>query len=163
MARGKKPTQFGPRNAEQKQRHNGASFPRIAHAHIPPELALRNRALARLEILPPYQSVMPYEQTFQMTNGVETRQFKGLTKREHIVTAIVAATISKDGLPLRDEECQSITRRALMMSEHVLQTLSRARGIDTEGIMKQLEEEDNATKEKTDEPPAPPPDPTGTN
>ncbi len=146
MAHGKRPFQMGPRTPEQKQRMNGIRFPQQDNQpDLPPEIVMRRRALSRLEVLPPYQSVMPYEMTFQTVTGeTETRQFKGLTKREHIVTAIAAAAVAKDGLPLLDAECESIARRALIMSEHILQTLSKARGTDMEGQTAQIIKEDEA-------------------
>lgn len=151
MANGKKPFQFGPRTPEQMQRHNGqANQSEPAQPQPTPEQMLRMRAMARLEILPPYQSTTPHEMLF-VENGQETvKTFKGMTKREHLVSMYAAAAIEKDGLPLRDEEMASIVRRAIIMSEITLQTISSQRGKDMQEVIEQLKLEDaQAAAEKT--------------
>jgi len=150
MSNGKNPFQFGPRTAEQKSRNGPARVTSQGPAQpkLTPEQELRRRAVFRLDILPPYQGIMPQEMILQTEDGREVaRTLKGLTKREYLVAKFVAAAIGKDGMPLQDAQCLHIARLAVMMSEAVLQTLSKRRGQDTEAVIKDLAAEAEAEAE----------------
>jgi|SRR5688572_5836120 len=128
--------------------------PQQPKMEIPPEQALHIRALTRLEMTPPYQSVMPYEMVLQNADGqAQTRQFKGLTKREHICTALLAGQVEKNGLPVDDVTCLHYARLAVMLSEHLLQTLSKVRGTDMDDMKKQMADEDADARAKAFETP----------
>jgi len=126
---------------------------------LSPEMELRRRAVMRLDILPPYQSVMPQEMVVTTEDGREhIKVFRGLTKREHMAALFVAAAIQRDGLALQDVQMAHYARLALMQSEAVLQTISGQRGKDVEEVMGQLTREYEAMKSAApvgEEPPKP--------
>ena len=110
---------------------------------LSPQMELRRRAVMRLDILPPYQSVMPQEMVLTTEEGQEiVKVFRGLTKREHMAAMFVAAAIQHDGMPLQDSVMASYARMALAQSEAVLQTISKQRGDDVKEVMAKLAEED---------------------
>lgn len=136
MAQGKKPHQLNPRNNHQQQP------PQPLQPELTPEQELRRRAMYRLDILPPYQGVHPQELVLQTEGGQEmVKVFKGLTKREHLMAMFVAAQIQKEGLPLQDAQCLHYARLALLMSEAVLQTVSKQRGDDINEVIRDMAQE----------------------
>jgi len=107
-------------------------------------LILRKQAMHRLEGTPPYQPCDPLEVRYDMGfKRTATRSFRGETKRERAVLALLTAGITRSGLPLEDNVMKSLVRRALILSEFMHQELNAQREKDMEQMARDILAEHN--------------------
>lgn len=141
----KKNNQFGKFGGNRHHRVTGPATPPPPQPPLSPQMELRRRAVMRLDILPPYQSIMPQEMVMTTEDGQEiVKVFRGLTKREHLCGMFIAAVWQQNGVP-NEAVMLHYARMALAQSEALLQTLSKQRGEDVEEVMTNIAEEDVKT------------------